>query len=39
MATRCKSIAGQKVTLGPGEIIIEGCELIEGSAICANKEE
>ena len=39
MATRCKSIAGQKVTLGPGEIIIEGCALIEGSAICANKEE
>ena len=39
MARRCKSIAGQKVTLGPGEILIEGCELIEGSAICANKEE
>ena len=39
MATRCKSIAGQKVTLGPGDIIIEGSELIEGSAICDNREE
>ena len=39
MATRCKTIAGQKVTLGPGDIIIEGSELIEGSAICDNREE
>ena len=37
MATRCKTIAGQKVTLGPGDIIIEGSELIEGSAICDNR--
>jgi len=39
MAIRCKSIAGQRVTLGPGEPIIPGCELIEGSGIFENKEE
>ena len=32
MPVRCKSIAGQKVTLGPGDRIISGCELIYGSA-------
>ena len=32
MAHRCKSIAGQKVTLGPGDKLIPGCELIDGSA-------
>ena len=39
MPIRCKSIAGQRVTLGPGEPIIPGCELIEGSGIFENKEE
>ena len=39
MAIRCKSIAGQRVTLGPGEPIIPGCELIEGSGIFGSKEE
>ena len=39
MPHRCKSIAGQRVTLGPGEAIIPGCELIEGSGIFENKEE
>ena len=39
MAQRCKSIAGQRVTLGPGEPIIPGCELTEGSGIFENKEE
>ena len=38
MAQRCKSIAGQRVNLGPGEPIIPGCELIEGSGIFENKE-
>ena len=32
MAHRCKSIAGQKVTLGAGDKLIPGCELIDGSA-------
>ena len=27
MAHRCKSIAGQRVVLGPGEPIIPGCEV------------
>ena len=39
MPHRCKTIAGQRVTLGPGEAIIPGCELIEGSGIFENKEE
>jgi|7_EtaG_2_1085326.scaffolds.fasta_scaffold15143_2 hypothetical protein len=39
MAQRCKSIAGQRVTLGPGDPIIPGCELIEGSGIFVSKEE
>ena len=39
MPIRCKSIAGQRVNLGPGEPIIPGCELIEGSGIFVNKEE
>ena len=39
MAIRCKSIAGQRVTLGPGDPIIPGCELIEGSGIFIDKEE
>ena len=38
MPIRCKSIAGQRVVLGPGEPIIPGCELIEGSGIFKNKE-
>jgi hypothetical protein len=38
MPIRCKSIAGQRVNLGPGEPIIPGCELIEGSGIFENKE-
>ena len=32
MPRRCKSIAGQKVTLGAGDRLIPGCELIDGSA-------
>ena len=32
MPIRCKSIAGQKVTLGPGDRLIPGSELIGGSA-------
>lgn len=39
MPKRCKSIAGQRLTLGPGEIIIEGCELIGGSGIFSTGEE
>ena len=39
MPIRCRSIAGQKVVLGPGEPIIAGCELIDGSGIFDNKEE
>ena len=39
MAQRCKSIAGQKVTLGPGKLILGGSELIDGSAICDGVEE
>ena len=39
MAKRCKSIAGQRVSLGPGQPIIPGCELIEGSGIFVSKEE
>ncbi len=39
MAQRCKSIAGQKVTLGPGKPIMGGSELIDGSAICNGIEE
>ena len=39
MPIKCKSIAGQRVTLGPGEPIIPGCELIKGSGIFENKEE
>ena len=39
MPIRCKSIAGQRVTLGPGDPIIPGCELIEGSGIFIDKEE
>ena len=39
MPVKCKSIAGQRVTLGPGESIIPGCELIEGSGIFISKEE
>jgi len=35
---RCKSIAGQRVEIGPGEPIIPGCELIEGSGIFNGKE-
>ena len=38
MPIRCNSIAGQRVNLGPGELIIPGCELIEGSGIFENKE-
>jgi hypothetical protein len=32
MPVRCKSIAGQKVTLGPYDRIVPGCELVYGSA-------
>ena len=39
MPIRCKSIAGQRVVLGPGDPIIPGCELIDGSGIFINKEE
>ena len=39
MPIRCRSIAGQRVVLGPGEPIIPGCELIDGSGIFLNKEE
>ena len=39
MAQRCKSIAGQRVTLGPGKPIMAGSELIDGSAICNGVEE
>ena len=39
MAQRCKSIAGQKVTLGPGKPILAGSELIGGTAICSGIEE
>jgi len=39
MPHRCKSIAGQRVTLGPGEAIIPGCELIHGSGIFTSMEE
>ena len=39
MPHRCKSIAGERVELGPGDPIIPGCELIEGSGIFENKEE
>ena len=39
MPHRCKSIAGLRVDLGPGEAIIPGCELIDGSGIFENKEE
>ena len=38
MPKRCKSIAGQRVEIGPGEPIIPGCELIEGSGIFNGKE-
>ena len=38
MPIRCKSIAGQRVTLGPGDQIIPGCELIDGSGIFENEE-
>jgi hypothetical protein len=33
VAFRCGSIAGQRVSLGPGSNIISGCELIDGSAL------
>ena len=39
MPRRCRSIAGLRVDLGPGDPIIPGCELIEGSGIFENKEE
>jgi hypothetical protein len=39
MPHRCKSIAGERVELGPGDPIIPGCELIEGSGIFVSKEE
>jgi len=39
MPVKCRSIGGQRVTLGPGEPIIPGCELIDGSGIFVNKEE
>ena len=39
MPHRCKSIAGLRVDLGPGEAIIPGCELIHGSGIFTNREE
>ena len=39
MPRRCRSIAGLRVDLGPGDPIIPGCELIEGSGIFVSKEE
>ena len=39
MPHRCKSIAGLRVDLGPGEAIIPGCELIHGSGIFTSMEE
>lgn len=39
MPERCKSIAGQRMEIGPGEPIIPGCELLEGSGIFNGKEE
>jgi len=39
MPHRCRSIAGLRVDLGPGDPIIPGCELIEGSGIFVSKEE
>jgi len=36
---RCKSIAGPRVEIGPGEPIIPGCELIKGSGIFNGKED
>ena len=39
MPKRCKSIAGPRVEIGPGEPIIPGCELIEGSGIFNGKED
>ena len=39
MPPRCKSIAGLRVDLGPGEAIIPGCELIHGSGIFTSMEE
>tara|TARA_Y100001963_G_C6750964_1_gene434184 strand:+ start:479 stop:1732 length:1254 start_codon:yes stop_codon:yes gene_type:complete len=39
MATRCKSIAGQKVNLEAGKAIMGGSELVDGSAICNGIEE
>lgn len=39
MPTRCKSIAGQRMEIGPGEPIIPGCELLEGSGIFNEKED
>ena len=39
MPHRCKSIAGERVELGPGDPIIPGCELIDGSGIFVSKEE
>jgi hypothetical protein len=38
MAHRCKSISGQKVILEPGDRIIPGCELIDGSAFIKGDE-
>ena len=38
MPRRCKSIAGQKVTLGAGDRLIPGCELIDGSAFINGNE-
>jgi len=39
MPERCNSIARQRMEIGPGELIIPGCELIEGSGIFNGKEE
>ena len=39
MPIKCRSIAGQRVVLGPGKPIIAGCELIDGSGIFVGKEE
>ena len=38
MPIRCKSIAGQKVTLGAGDRLIAGCELIDGSVFINGNE-
>mgnify|MGYP003116074268 CR=1 FL=1 len=39
MPTRCKTIAGQRVTLGPGKPVLAGSELLDGSILCNGVEE